>query len=133
MLREVGFDMNRPDPLLGWSVFKQFVREPVQVYDDGVLFEVIAVEQDQQEVFSMSFTRQFSHVGADGEYSHMEQLHLGFPSPLTETLRGLETNLWAYDFPTLDAYFAAVEQLPEFQAAIAIPQPWRCLLCQDEV
>ncbi len=129
MLEQAGFNMSQPAPLLGWSVFKQFVREPVQVADDGVLFETIALK----ETFSLSFTRQFSHERDDGEYSHMEQLHFDFACPLTDALRGHETNLWAYDFPTLDAYFAAVEQLPEFQVAVAVPQPWRCEVYQSEV
>lgn len=125
MLDEAGFDFSKPDPKLAWEVFKRFVREPVECADDGILFECGVFGSDDSP-FTMDFVRQFSYE-VDGHYSHMEQLRCGFGCPATSELKNLKKNLWAYDYKTLEEYFAAVENLPEFQIAMSQSKAdWTC-------
>ncbi|MFX1538539.1 MAG: hypothetical protein ACFFDI_30475 [Promethearchaeota archaeon] len=128
LLGAEGFDASNPAPRKAWDVFKQFVTEPVECDNDGVLFQVGCY--DGRCCFD--FVRQFSINNENGEYSHMEQLHIEFTCEPTQQLIGLEKNLWAYDFQSLEDYFEKVESLEEFQKAL-LHSPWQCEVYQEIV
>lgn len=132
LLSVSSFDFDAPNPMLGWQVFKDFVQEPVVTFDDGVLFQAGVYEFTGSEQFHFDFTRQFSIHDAKDEYDHMEQLSLLFLCDPNEKLRQIKTNRWAYDFPSLEAFFAEVESMDAFQSAMTINQ-WRCRVSQWDV
>jgi hypothetical protein len=132
LLRDGGFDFRNPDPELAWSIFKSFVQEPVECADDGILFQCGVYEWTGEPQFEFDFTRQFSTDDEDGEYEGMEQLHCKFSCDPDEELQELNTNLWAYDFATLDEYFEAVQALKEFQVATS-RHKWNCEVTQGKV
>ena len=61
---------------------------------------------------------QFEIRDAEGEYDHLEQLHCELTCPPTDALEDAQANLWSFDYPTADAFFSAVEDVPAFQLAI---------------
>ncbi len=130
MLASAGFDMSNPDPQVAWNVFKSFVQEPVECADDGVLFQCGA--SFSKELFSLDFVRQFEIEDENGEYGHMEQLHCEFTCVSNDLLCNLQKNLWASDFDNLNEYFAAVENLSEFQIALSY-KDWKCKVEQEGV
>lgn len=113
MLHEAGFSEQRPDALLAWRVFREFAAVPVECADDALLFQCGVYRLTGRERFHFGFVRQFTFE-EDGEYDHMEQLDCTILFEPDAELRQLETNLWSYDFDTVEAFFAAVEALPEF-------------------
>ena len=130
MLNEAGLDWQKPNPELVWTVFKQFVQEPVECSNDGVLFECGVFGSTGQKRLSFDLTRQFC-IDVDEEYHHMIQLRCTFWGvPATETTAALQTHLWAYDFETLADYFAAVEAMKEFQLAV-MQKGWSFTLIQE--
>jgi hypothetical protein len=131
MLLAAGFRFEAPDPFVGWTVFKQFAAMPVEGVEDGILWQVGCYDFTGQNFCHLDFVRQFS-FSENGEYDHMEQLHLEFTCKPTPTLLPLERNQWAFDYPSLDAYFSAVESFPEFQAALR-NSPWKVDLWQEQV
>ncbi|QDU96811.1 hypothetical protein Pla8534_46330 [Lignipirellula cremea] len=131
MLSEAGFDFSNPSPMLAWQVFKAFAGQPVKCADDGLLFECGVYEFTGEPLFHFDLCRQFE-IEVNGEYDHMEQLHCRLTCKPTEALKSLETNLWAYDFQSMPAFFDAVENLPEFKTAVAHPT-WQCEVEQNEV
>ena len=133
LLIEAGFDFKSPDPLKGWEVFKAFVQEPVKCSHDGVLFECGVYNWNRQgDRFYFGFVRQFS-IDADGEYDHMEQLHLDFDCMPSAHSRGLATNLWLQDFgDDYKTYFESVEALPQFQQGLQ-HVGWGCKVEQSWV
>lgn len=132
LLAQSGFDLEKPDPRLGWQTFKQFVQEPVEEADDGVLFQIGVYDFTGVEQCHFDFVRQFSLNDDNGEYDHMEQLHLEVLCDPTERLRQFGTNRWDFGFSSIDAFFAEVESIEAFQAAIE-HSPWRCEVAQEEV
>jgi hypothetical protein len=132
MLKAEGFDISKPNPQIAWNVFKSFVQKPVECADDAVLFQCGTFSFTGKDLFYLDFVRQFSIDDEDGEYDHMEQLHCEFTCNPNKELNPLEKNLWSYDFKDLNDYFAAVENLSEFQTAIN-HQDWECLVEQEEV
>jgi hypothetical protein len=131
MLIAGGFKFEVPDPSVGWAVFKRFAKIPVEGADDGLLWQVGCYDFTGRKLCYLDFVRQFSFSEND-EYDHMEQLHLKFTCPPTPSLAPLERNLWAFDYPSLEAYFSAVESFPEFQTALEVPQ-WNVELSQERV
>ena len=132
MLVDREFDFSRPDPRLGWTVFKRFAREHVVCADDGLLFQIGVYDFTGSELCYLDFVRQFSIESSTEGYGHMEQLHLQFTCEPTDALREIETNLWAYSFSNLDAYVAAVEGRREFRVGMS-HTPWNVELFQEQV
>ena len=130
MLAVAGFDIKDPNPQIAWNVFKLFTQEPVVCADDGVLFQCGLFLSSG--LFYLDFVRQFELENEDGEYDHMEQLHCEFTCKPNKQLHELGKNLWAYDFESLNEYFAAVENLAEFKTAIS-QTGWQCKIRQEEV
>ena len=68
----------------------------------------------------------------DGEYDRMEQLRCLCVLPPRDDLRSLKLITWAYDHPTLEAFFAFVRGAPEWQAAER-EAGYRCTISQERV
>lgn len=132
ILKFSGFDSKKPDLNIAWRAFKKFVAEPVECADDGILFQTGCYDFTGERLFYFEFVRQFSVTDEDGEYEHMEQLHLEFTCTPTPELMTLETNLWAYDFPSKEEYFNNVESLKEFKKGLDIVA-WNCEIYQEMV
>jgi len=131
MLLSGGFRFESPNPTVGWAVFKKFVASPVEDVEDGILWQVGTFDFTGEKLCHLDFVRQFSFF-ENGEYDHMEQLHLEFTCSPAPSLSALERNEWAFDYPSLDVYFAQVESFPEFQAALS-HSPWRVRLRHEQV
>lgn len=131
MLLRAGFDFDSPDPKLGWNVFKEFCARPVEEVDNDFLWQMGCYDFTGERLCYLDFVRQFS-FSEDGEYSHMEQLHLEFTATPTEVLLPLERNEWAFGYPSLSDYFKKVESFPEFQMALK-HNSWHVNLMQEGV
>ena len=131
MLIAGGFNFEAPDPSVGWAVFKRFAALPVEGAEDGLLWQVGCYDFTGRQLCYLDFVRQFS-FGENGVHDHLEQLHLEFTCPPAPSLAPLERSLWAFDFPSLEAYFSAVESFPEFRTALGTSQ-WKVELRQERV
>ena len=117
MLTLAGFEFENPSPALAWSVFKAFAERPVEDAESGILWQIGCYSFTGEKLCHLDFVRQFSFY-IDGEYDHMEQLHLLFTCAPTPELLPLTRNHWSFDYPSLGEYFADVENFPEFQTAL---------------
>ncbi len=117
MLSIAGFDFQKPNPALAWSVFKAFAELPVDDVESGILWQIGCYSFTGQKMCHLGLVRQFS-FNVDGEYDHMEQLKLEFTCEPTNELLKLKRNRWSFDYPSLEEYFADVESFPEFESAL---------------
>ena len=116
-------DQNRVDRhsasgLAAWSAFKEFGREMFGPDTVGLLFQVGTFDFTGRPLFYFDPVCQFEITDSDGEHDHFEQLHCELTCVPDASLNGVEASLWSFDYPTADAFFAAVEALPAFQAAV---------------
>jgi hypothetical protein len=131
MLTLAGLDFQSPSPSVAWTVFKSFAERPVEGVESGILWQIGCYSFTGEKRCHLDFVRQFSfHV--DGEYDHMEQLHLELTCMPTQELLAIERNHWAFDYPSLAEYFADVESFPEFQIAL-MHSPWSVTVQQERV
>ena len=131
LLAASGFDFARPDPSLAWSVFKAFAAMPVEGVDNGFLWQLGCYDFTGEKLCYLDFVRQFTFYD-EGEYDHMEQLHIEFTAEPSPDLLPLERNKWAFDYPSLAEYFQDVEGFPEFQTAIKYTA-WKVNIRQEQV
>ena len=96
-----------------WSAFKAFGREVFGPEGVGLLFQVGTFDFTGTPLFYFDPVCQFEVIDSDGEHDH-------FAAALRVDLRSRRIAQWrpSFDFPTADAFFAAVEALPAFQAAV---------------
>ncbi len=132
MLVSAGFSEEEPDPLLAWRTFKAFASVPVDCAEDALLFQCGAYDFTGRELFHFGFVRQFTFE-EEGEYDHMEQLDCTLLFEPDPELRQMETNLWSSEFNSPEEFFARVESLPEFGAALHGRVPAGFELFQNEV
>lgn len=132
MLHQAGFSGQQPDALLAWRVFQEFAAVPVDCADDALLFQCGVHDFTGRARFHFGFVRQFTFE-EDGEYDHMEQLDCSLLFEPDAELHRLETNLWSYDFGSFQAFFSAVEDLPEFHGALRGRSPVGMELFHTEV
>jgi hypothetical protein len=83
----------------------------------GLLFQVGTFDFTGRPLFYFDPVCQFEFTDPNGDHDHFEQLHCELTCSPDESLRGVEASLWSFGYPTADAFFAAVEALPAFQAA----------------
>lgn len=100
-----------------WSAFKEFGRSIELHGGTGLLFQVGTFDFDGRELFYFDAVCQLEDFAEDDEQGAFEQLHCELTCPPTVALEALEANLWSFDFSDVDAFYAAVEGLPAFQAA----------------
>jgi hypothetical protein len=132
MLSESDFDVESPNPRLAWEIFKKFSNIKVDCADNSLLFQCGVYDFTGEDLFHFEFVRQFS-LEEDGEYDHLEQLRLTiYFKPNTE-LKELETNLWTYDFNSIDEFFNEVEKMNHFKIPIEKYVPIQAEVEQEEV
>ncbi len=108
-------------PAAAWAAFKAYGREVAARPGVGLLFQVGTYSFTGEPLFYFDPVAQFEVVGHDGEHEGFEQVHCELSRPSSPELDGLEANLWSYDFPSVDAFYKAVEDMPALQAAIRQP------------
>jgi hypothetical protein len=120
MLEEVGVSESHPDPAAAWETFKRYVAVPAECARDYLFFQVGDGRPEYGSHGYFDFTREFEMRGASGdEPVWFEQVHVEFKVAPQRRL-GLGTvTVYSEDFPSYAAFFAAVEQLPAFQAGLA--------------
>ena len=118
LLRQHGVGDQPASGAAAWSAFKVYGREVFGTPDVGLLFQVGTYDFTGVPLFYFDPVCQFEVTDADGEHDRFEQLHCEMTRQADELLNGIEASLWSFDYPSADAFFAAVESLPAFQAAI---------------
>ena len=118
LLRQRGVDRQSASGLAAWSTFKDFGREVFGSRGIGLLFQVGTYDFTGKPLFYFDPVCQFEISDPDGEHDHFEQLHCELTCAPDESVQSAEASLWSFDYPTADAFFAAVEALPAFQAAV---------------
>ena len=115
-LATCGVTNGNPTPKQVWEAFKLFARDPVECQDDFMLVQVgdSAVMGDSY----LDFCREFRLIDADGD-AWSEQVHAEFKTVLPTKLGHKQTDCASYDYESLDDFFRAVEEMPEFQAGLA--------------
>lgn len=101
-----------------WAAFKDYGREVFDLGGVDLLFQVGVYDFSGRPLFYFDPVCQFEQRDEGGEHDHYEQLHCELTCPPSEILGRTATNLWSFDYPTADAFFAAVEALPQFQIAV---------------
>ena len=128
MLHEAGFNGKAPNPALAWSVFKAFSCEPVECVREALLVE-FGNFYPGEGLFPLTLVREFWVVENGEEYC--EQLHCDFTCPPHQNLPDKQTFLLSYDFERVEDYFAAVELLKSFKAAMRHPvEQWQSDISQ---
>lgn len=101
-----------------WQAFKDFGRS-IQLDDGtGLLFQVGTYDFDGPALFHLGCVVQFESVDADGEHEGFEQLHCELTCPPAPQLDGVTAELWSFEHPDADAWYTAVEAMPEFDIAM---------------
>lgn len=112
----------RSDGRRAWEAFKRFGRSYFGRQDVGLLFQVGVFSFDGTPRFYFDSVCQVAVHDADGEHDHFEQTHCELTCPVSDELRSVSRELWSFDFSSADAFYLAVEALPEFQVAARQPQ-----------
>ncbi len=102
-----------------WSAFKVYGREIFGGEGVALLFQVGRWNASSGGDFYFDPVCQFEVADEDSEYSHYEQLHCEMTAGYSHELSGINETLWSFDYPSADAFFDVVEQLPGFRAAIS--------------
>ena len=118
LLRDVGLDFSQPDLLLAWKGFQQVAFLPVVCESDYLLFQVGNFKGESYFDFARSFKLRDSE---EEDVIWYEQLHIEFLTKQPYMLEGATVESWSFDFGTYAEFFATVEKLPEFQAALSVP------------
>lgn len=100
-----------------WEAFKSYGREVFHADGVGLLFQVGVFTFSGPRHFYFDSVVQFERLDEEGEHERFEQLHCELTCAPTEATDGTQAELWSFDYSTADAFFAAVESLPEFHAA----------------
>lgn len=117
LLREHGVGDADASGRAAWEAFKAYGREVFGLDGVGLLFQAGTYDFDGQARFHFDPVCQFEGTGPDGDF--LEQLHCRLTCAPDGALAGVQDELWSFDFPSADAFFAAVEALPAFRAAVA--------------
>ena len=106
-LSEARFRHDAPDSRLAWQAFREFTRVRVSVASDRLLFRCGGAP------FALTLGRRFEDPDEDTELL----THTLRYAP-DDALQGLDAELWS-DGLSAAEWFARVEALPGFQAAMA--------------
>lgn len=120
-LRRYGVSGIPVSAVAAWSGFKDYAREVFGLENVGLLFQVGTFSLGGTRLFYFDPVCQFEIVDQNAEHDHFEQLHCEMTCAANDDLLGVKATLWSFDYPSADAFFDAVEALPEFQAAIRQP------------
>lgn len=115
LLRDVGFNRARPEPLVVWEAFKRFVVEPFAIETVEVWFEAGNADQDSGAPAYFDFVRMFR--SDDEEVAELlEQITAHFTAPPGVDLELGSGVVITGDVDDLDQWFRAVESSPSFRA-----------------
>ncbi|UZE97211.1 hypothetical protein [Alkalimarinus alittae] len=131
LLVEHGFSVKKPLPLVAFGAFKEFCSLPVECMEDDVLLQFGVFDFTGESLFYLDFVRQFC-IEENGEYSHMEQLHVEFTCKPAVMLANLEASLWAEEYPSLEKYFEHVQALDVFKK-VEQAESWNVEIYQEQV
>ena len=101
-----------------WQAFKDYGRSVSLAGGTGLLFQVGTYDFEGRPLFYFDPVCQFEIVASDGEHEGFEQLHCELSCLPGPELENLQANLWSFKYTDADSFYAAVEALPEFQAAV---------------
>jgi len=132
MIETAGIDLANTHPKTIWPIFKEFTQIPADCIEEAVSFQCGMLDPlGDETVFCLDFVRQFT-IEIDDEYDHTEQLHCEFEDAVTDRLENQETEVWSYEFNSLEEFFQMVEASEEFQA-ITVHSSWTLELYQETV
>src|SRR5579883_1471425 len=121
LLRDAGFDFDRPGPALAWEVFKRFVAVPVESAGgrecEEVWFEACDGRREEGGPGYFDFVRQFLQDTEKGAEFH-EQITAHFNCEPDVQLGIGEGRRWGVDLTDLPASFGAVEASEAFKAGL---------------
>jgi hypothetical protein len=123
LVTAAGSSADPPDPRTAWDVFKLFSAQavaatlPAYIEHDACLFQWGVYDWGKGSHFEWDLVRQFVLNDSDGDYDHMEQLHLTLLfDAQAELLACLPAgNVWSG--PSLDDWIREVESLDAFTLA----------------
>src|SRR5215203_4703946 len=116
-----GFDFASPDAAMAWRIFKEFVQIPVPGFTTGQIgFECLHVS-DRDAVLWLQFAWHLEGGVAAPEVGCL------FSREIPQVMLNRSTNLWwspeqesqSPDW-SLETFFAAVEEMPEFQLCVEL-------------
>lgn len=112
-------------PAAAWEAFKAFGRGLETSHDGrdriGLLVQFGTYDFSGQPRFYFDPLCQFELSDQDDEFLGYEQLHCELSCAPTPATAGIQANLWSFDFADVEAYYSAVEAMPEFRVAMALP------------
>jgi len=118
LLSKHGVGQTAQNAVGAWEAFKSFGREVADHEGVALLFQMGTFTLSGQSRFYFDPVAQFEVIDDEGEHDHFEQTHCQLTGPPSDTLKNTKCVLWSFDFPTVDAFYRAVEALPEFQIAV---------------
>lgn len=105
--------------MTAWNAFKDYGYGAYGLPGVGLLFQAGSYEFSGATRFHFTPVCQFETTAPDGEHDHFEQLLCELTCPPRDELNGVQIVLWSFDYPSAEAFFAAVEATPEFRIAAA--------------
>ena len=118
LLAQHGVGETAVSGMAAWEAFKCFGREVFGQEGVGILFQVGTFTFSGAPLFYFDPVVQFEVKDDEGEHDHYEQTHCELTGPAADALTNTNCTLWSFDFVTADAFYQAVEALPEFKLAI---------------
>ncbi len=109
-LIDVGFDFERPDPALAWTVFKEFAAVLVQCHDSYLFWETASDYFD--------FVREFCHY-SEASNVWSEQVTIHFTCSPPDSLDVKPVVIFSIDHADYESFFQAVEARSEFLKGLA--------------
>lgn len=103
------------------EAFRKFSETAFDCAEDLLLWETGLFDLGEGPRFLCALVRQFS-IEADGEYDHMEQLHLELYFDAAQLPPDAAMILWSSDCgDSFPAFLAAVEQTPPYRLLASAP------------
>jgi hypothetical protein len=118
LLSEHGVAGQPVDARTAWDAFKCFGREVANQESVGLLFQIGTFSFSGDPLFYFDPVVQFEVRNDEGEHDHYEQTHCELTGPASIALQDTKCTIWSFDFETIEAFYEAVEKLPEFRRAI---------------
>jgi hypothetical protein len=109
-------------PAVAWEAFKQLGHEVFGTTGVGILFQAGVFTFSGAPRYYFDPVIQSECIDDEGEHDHFEQTHCELTCSPNEQLKQAGVTLWSFQFNTAEAYFSAVEAMPEFKVAMSQPE-----------
>ncbi len=118
-------------PQVGWDIYKSLSAYPTSA-DCGWLVQFGVYNFTGEDRFRFSLVRQFNT--ADPENDEYLQLELLLHAePLPELIQLGRAHEWSFEFPSIEAFFAAWEGREDFRRIMSLrPVEWEADISLDE-